>query len=148
VLGYSMSYRTAIIWQMAAAILAAVIFPSGIFERRWAGVIAGAGFVLVSAAIAGVAWRGLLGRERRVDPAVGLGALGVLFGISLPMLGQRLLNWNEGFTELRIWGLEGPQFHRLATWGYLGWMLLVGAQWARESLRYRRTQGRGGEPKV
>lgn len=143
-LGYSMSYRVALAWQLGAAILAAVIFPSGIVERRWAGVIAGAGFVLVSAGIGGLAWAGRLGRERRVDLMVGLGALGVLFGVSLPMLGQRLLNWDEGFTELRIWGLDGPQFHRLATWGYLGWMLIVGAQWARESFKLGR--GGGGEP--
>ena len=147
-LGYSMSYRAAIIWQMGAAILAAVIFPSGLFERRWAGVIAGAGFVLVSAVIAGVAWRGRLGRDRRVDPIVGSGALLVLFGVSLPTFGQRLLNWGEGFSELRIWGLEGPQFHRLATWGYLGWMLLVGAQWARESWRSGRKQKSEGSSKT
>ncbi len=139
-----LSYRAAFLLQVAAALMAAIIFPSGLVERRWAGVIAGSGFVLTSLALAWVALRGHLGRMGRPDLWVGGGAVAVLLGVSVPMLGARLWSWSDGFAEIKIWGLSGPQFHRLATWSYLAWMGLVGFRWALERFAGGPTSGKSG----
>ena len=129
---FQLSYRTALTVQLSAALLAAFIFPSGWVERRWAGVIAGSGFLLTSAGLAWLALRGDLGSKGRADLVVAGFGLAVLLGISLPMLATRVWYWNEGFATIEIWGLSGPQFHRVATWGYLGFMGAVGLRWAQE----------------
>jgi hypothetical protein len=37
-----------------------------------------------------------------------------LWAVSLPMLITRFLHAGDAFADVRIWGLSGPQFHRLA----------------------------------
>ncbi len=38
-----------------------------------------------------------------------------VFGVSLPMMAFRFLQYQSAFEDVRIWGLEGPVFHRLST---------------------------------
>lgn len=38
-----------------------------------------------------------------------------VFVISLPMMAFRFYQYQSNFEEVRIWGLEGPVFHRLST---------------------------------
>ena len=37
-----------------------------------------------------------------------------VFGISIPMVTMRFLQSGLGFESVRIWGIEGPVFHRLS----------------------------------
>lgn len=37
------------------------------------------------------------------------------FVISLPMMGFRFAQFGAAFEDVKIWGLEGPVFHRLST---------------------------------
>lgn len=38
-----------------------------------------------------------------------------IFVISLPMLAFRFYQYQAAFEDVKIWGLEGPVFHRLST---------------------------------
>lgn len=38
-----------------------------------------------------------------------------VFVISLPMMAFRLYQYQSAFEDVKIWGLEGPVFHRLST---------------------------------
>lgn len=82
-----------------------------IADRRIAGLCAGLYFVLSAAWM--LFW---LGRRARAWRTFTFYPLVVhLVGVSIPMLGVRLWNWDQAFGEIHIWGLEGPQFHRLST---------------------------------
>jgi hypothetical protein len=38
-----------------------------------------------------------------------------VFAVSIPMVSTRFLQASLAFHEIKIWGLAGPQFHRLST---------------------------------
>lgn len=123
--------------QVAAAILAAVIFQVGL-EPRIAGLIAGSFFVLVGLYGIKMSWP-----ERR-NRHLSLAVLGMslihLFAIALPMLGFRILNWNQPFSKVAVWGLSGPEFHQISTRLYFIWAVLVAVTWWLE----RKKSSRGG----
>ena len=76
-----------------------------------AGFVAGAYFV----GFAVVSLRRILRWPRRTRALCLYPMLIHLFGISLPLLIARAKHADEGFTELRVFGLSGPEFHRLST---------------------------------
>ena len=79
--------------------------------RLLAGALAGASFLSVGAwiVISGVRTPAL-----RRTASFALGAIH-LFAVAIPMVAVRFLNPHEAFSDLKIWGLSGPDFHRLST---------------------------------
>lgn len=112
--------------QVAAAGLAAVVFRLGL-EPRVAGLIAGSAFVAVGIFGARVGWAsrggGLFGY------VIFFMALVHLLGVAIPMLGFRLLHWDEPFSKVAVWGLSGSDFHALSTRLYGIWMLFTAVAW-------------------
>ncbi|MDX9731049.1 MAG: hypothetical protein RBT63_04700 [Bdellovibrionales bacterium] len=119
--------RRLLYMQIGIGLLAAVIFQVGL-EQRLAGLIAGTGFVFVGlyGARVGWTWR----HHGAFSIAVLVLALIHLFGVALPMLGFRILSWDEPFSKVAVWGLSGPEFHKLSTRFYGIWMFVTGlASW-------------------
>lgn len=112
--------------QVAAAVLAAIIFQVGL-EPRVAGLIAGSGFVAVG--VFGVFRSWPERRNRHLTLAVLGMSLVHLLVVALPMLGFRILNWNEPFSNVAVWGLSGPEFHSISIRLYCVWVGLVGITW-------------------
>ena len=106
--------------------LAAVIFQVG-FDPRVAGLIAGTGFIAVG--VYGVLMALAEKKNRHFSWAVLGMALVHVLGVALPMLGFRLLHWDEPFSKVAVWGLSGPEFHQLSTRLYGFWFLLVLVAW-------------------
>lgn len=115
-----------LIAMVLGAVLAAVIFQVGL-EPRVAGLIAGSGFILVG--IYGVVMSRAESKNRHLSLAVFGMALVHLLGVALPMLGFRLMHWDEPFSKVAVWGLSGPEFHQLSTRLYGFWFLLVLVTW-------------------
>lgn len=63
-----------------------------------------------------------------------------LFVISLPMLVVRFLNADQPFENVHIWGLEGPQFHRLSTTVFTILMIATVVDLIRTLLHARKTR--------
>lgn len=53
--------------------------------------------------------------------------LSVVFsvGVSYPMLLVRALNWSKDFSELSIWGIPGPLFHKLSNYVFLALFVMT-----------------------
>jgi hypothetical protein len=118
--------RNLLIAMLAAGVLAAVIFQVGL-DPRFAGLIAGSGFVTVGFLGAWIAWKR---RGGGVVPIfVLLLSLIHVLGIAVPMIGFRLMNWSEPFSKVAVWGLSGPEFHSFSTQFYGVWLLIVGFAW-------------------
>ena len=115
-----------LIAMVAGAVLAAVIFQVGL-EPRVAGLIAGSGFIAVG--IYGVLMALGETTRRHFSWAVLGMALVHLLGVALPMIGFRLLHWDEPFSKVAVWCLSGPEFHQLSTRLYGFWFLLVLVAW-------------------
>lgn len=112
--------------QVIGLIFAALIFQFGL-DPRVAGVIAGSTFIAIGVYALWVSW--LERRNRHFTLAVfGLSVVHLL-GVALPMLGFRILNWNEPFSKVAVWGLAGPEFHSLSTRLYGVWMTVVAVAW-------------------
>ncbi len=97
----------------------AVIWAGTVFRlfdsRLLAGFLAGTYFIGFGVF---VLWRMLASREfKRLFSFYPL--LVHLFVISIPMMVARFLNTEQEFSTIRIWGMEGPQFHRLSTMVFL-----------------------------
>jgi hypothetical protein len=66
-----------------------------------------------------------------------------LWGFSLPMVITRFLHAGDAFTDVRIWGLSGPLFHRLSSWVFMCLILctfidLARVQWRQHPRKSRR----------
>jgi hypothetical protein len=98
-----------------------------------AGAIAGGVFIALGVFIVSFAikWRLLLGTA-----TFWLGCAH-LFLVALPMVVIRLLNAEEQFSQVRIWGLSGPLFHRVSTGLYLVLMISTAFDWWRFKGRER-----------
>ena len=96
--------------QMFAVVWAGAVFAL-IEERRVAGALAG-GYFVVSGLVMVVKawWWGDTWRALCWYPL-----LAHVFAISLPMVITRFMHVQLAFSEVKIWGLEGPQFHRLSS---------------------------------
>lgn len=131
--------------QVAAAILAAAIFQLGL-DPRVAGLIAGSAFVFVGIYGVRVSWP-----ERR-NRHLSLAVLGLslihLLAIALPMLAFRLLNWNQPFSKIAVWGLSGPEFHQISTRLYFIWAVLVAVTWWLERKKSSRLGAKSKRDKV
>lgn len=118
--------RNLFIAQILAVLLAGFIFRFEL-EPRVAGLIAGCSFIAVGIYGILVSWP-----ERR-NRHLSLAVLGLslihLLGVALPMIGFRLMSWNEPFSKVAVWGLSGPEFHQLSTRLYVVWMILVMVTW-------------------
>lgn len=128
--------------QFGAAILAGLIFMVGL-EPRIAGLIAGTAFIAVG--IYGVLRSWPERRNRHMSLAVLGMSLIHLLVVALPMMGFRVLNWNEPFSAVAVWGLSGPEFHVIATRLYGVWILLVMLTWW---LERQKKEPRGPLPKA
>lgn len=115
-----------LIVMLGGAALAAVVFRLGL-EPRVAGLIAGSGFVFVGIYGLRTGWSEK--QNRHLSLAVLGMALVHLLGVALPMLGFRLLHWDEPFSKVAVWGLSGPEFHQLSTRLYGLWLALVLVAW-------------------
>jgi hypothetical protein len=101
-------YGKLIVIQLISAALAGAVFVF-IPSKQIAGVIAGIGFL---------AWNSisLLSLKPHLRRSVLFFAnLVFLLGVTIPMLGSRLLNWGVPFEDITIWGISGPSFHLLST---------------------------------
>ena len=47
-----------------------------------------------------------------------------LFGCTIPMLWERFSHWDRPFSELKVWGIPGPEFHHISS-STLGLLFLV-----------------------
>lgn len=101
------------------AIVVAMLSFRFIHWRILAGVIAGVSFISVGFLIIAPAWN-----HRHLIKTWGFPiALVHLFGVALPMFIMRLSKPEVVFAELNIWGMAGPDFHRLSTNVYFVLML-------------------------
>lgn len=132
-----MMNRKDLLWFLALELLAVVwaglVFR--IFESRLvAGAMAG-GFFVLSASF--MAYRAYHWPDKWISPTW-YAVLTHLFGISLPMVITRFLNAGVPFEQVRIWGLEGPVFHKLSTTVFSILMLATLVDLARVWLRDRK----------
>lgn len=118
--------RNLLISMFAAGILAAVVFQVGM-DPRFAGLIAGTGFISVGLLGGWISWKRRLGGVIPVSVLV-LSLVHVV-GIAIPMIGFRLLNWSQPFSKVAVWGLSGPEFHSLSTRFYGFWIVIVAFAW-------------------
>ncbi len=112
--------------EVVGVVFAAVVFRFGL-DPRVAGLIAGLVFVTVGIYGVIVGWR-----DRRNSPiTVAVGALAFIHvvGVALPMLGFRLLKWDEPFERIAVWGMTGPAFHTISTRLYGFWMFVTALAW-------------------
>lgn len=112
--------------EVVGVIFAAVIFRFGL-DPRIAGLIAGTVFTCVG--IYGIYIAFSERRNRTLTLAIGGVACLHVIGVSLPMIGFRILNWSEPFSNVAVWGLSGPVFHSLSTRLYGLWMTLTAFAW-------------------
>lgn len=108
--------------QFLSAAAAAVVFQLGL-DSRIAGLIAGSTFVVVG--IRGIRTSWLARSEGLFANIVYLMSLVHVLGIALPMIGFRLLNWNQPFSKVAVWGLSGPQFHDVSTRVFGVWVIFT-----------------------
>lgn len=47
-----------------------------------------------------------------------------LFGCTIPMLWERFTHMNLAFSEVKVWGIPGPEFHHISS-STLGLLILV-----------------------
>lgn len=80
-------------------------------SRLWAGAVAGGYFVISGLFMVFRAWRW----PDKWRLFFWYPLLVHVFGISIPMVTTRFMQAGLSFEQIRIWGLEGPQFHRLST---------------------------------
>ncbi|MBX3021468.1 MAG: hypothetical protein KF799_07285 [Bdellovibrionales bacterium] len=106
--------RKDLLWFLGLEVFA-VIWAGAVFSlfssRVMAGAFAGTYFVLSGAYIAYRVWTW---SDKWASPTW-YAVLAHLFGISLPLVITRFLNVDTPFEQVRILGLEGPEFHRLST---------------------------------
>ena len=97
--------------EVFAIVWAGVVF-SQIHDRVWAGGLAGAYFIISAL------WmlRRTLKWPDRWRSACLYALLIHLFGIAIPMVVARFSHVDQPFSEIKIWGLEGPVFHQLSTY--------------------------------
>lgn len=108
--------------QIFAAGLAAVVFRLGL-DPRIAGLIAGSAFIGIGLYGVSAGW---MNRSLEVPGyAVLFMALVHLLAVAIPMLGFRILHWDEPFSKVAVWGLSGPDFHQLSTRLYGVWMIFT-----------------------
>lgn len=100
-----------LVLELFAIAWAAAMFK-WIESRLFAGALAG-GYFVISAAY--ITWR-VSRWEDRWRSACFYPLLLHLFGVSLPMVISRFLQANQVFENVQIWGLSGPEFHRLSGW--------------------------------
>ncbi len=112
--------------EVVGVVFAAVIFRFGL-DPRIAGLIAGAVFVTLGIYGILVGWRDR--RNRPITAAVGGLAFIHLVGVAAPMLGFRLLKWDEPFGSVAVWGMSGPAFHTISTRLYGLWMIVTAFAW-------------------
>ncbi len=93
------------------AIAVAGLSFTWIESRLVAGAVAGSYFILMGLFMVMRTWR--YSRKWRLIYWYPL--LVHVFVISIPMVLTRFLNSDRPFEEVRILGLEGPEFHRLST---------------------------------
>jgi hypothetical protein len=115
--------------QIFGAAFAATIFQLKL-DPKIAGLFGGVVFVIVGIFGMLVSWRDR--KHRRLVVVVGGFALTHVFGVALPMLGFRVLYWNEPFSSVAVWGLSGPTFHSISTRIYGLWMIVTVLAWWRE----------------
>ncbi len=109
-----------VVFQVVSTVVAATVFRIGL-DPRVAGLIAGTSFVLVGMWGIRTAWAARA--EGLLANIVFLMSLVHVFGIALPMIGFRLLNWSEPFSKVAVWGLSGPQFHEISTRVFGFWVV-------------------------
>jgi hypothetical protein len=120
-----MSKRLAILFLVEVIVVVAVMFIFKMIENRvHAGLVAGSVFIALGLLIVG---NGLRSFEFRKTGTFYLGAIHLGL-IALPMFLTRLLNLQTGFSELTVWGLPGPVFHKLSTWFYMLLMITTLAE--------------------
>ncbi len=112
-------YLLYLLAEFGAAILAVILFRL-IPDRFMAGLIAGSAFVFLGFAIV---LAGLADSQLRHSWSFRIAFLH-LFVVSIPILFVRLLNSDMVFSELSIWGIPGPVFHKISEGVFLA--LVVG----------------------
>ena len=105
-------------------VLAVMITFKLIENRVHAGLIAGTFFISLGLLIVG---NGFKHSQLRKTVTFYLGCIH-LFGVALPMVGTRLLNLSADFSDVRIWGLPGPIFHKVSTWIFMVMMIATLAE--------------------
>lgn len=90
-------------------------------DRQIAATEAGTLFVLLPPLLAWKEYK--IARLRRRSFYVGLLQFWLFF--ALPILGLRIFNWDEPFSNLSILGIPGPALHQFANWSYLLMMALT-----------------------
>lgn len=105
-------------------VLAVMMTFKLIESRVHAGLIAGTFFISLGLLIVG---NGFKYSSLRKTATFYLGCIH-LFGVALPMVGTRLLNLSADFSDVRIWGLPGPIFHKVSTWIFMAMMLTTLAE--------------------
>jgi len=100
-----------LVLELFAIVWAGVVF-AWIPSRLMAGMFAGGYFVALGVGmLAWISrrwsnpWRSILIYPLLVH----------LFGVSLPLMVTRLVNSDSPFENLTIWGIPGPEFHRVST---------------------------------
>ncbi|MGE4133875.1 MAG: hypothetical protein AB7F86_19720 [Bdellovibrionales bacterium] len=108
------------LWNFLALEALAIAVAGGAFALISSKVVAGlvAGSYFIGFALF-ILWRishwNLFGSSLREWPVLILPLLVHLLAVSVPMLVVRLMNLDQEFSTLTIWGLPAQQFHKLST---------------------------------
>lgn len=95
-------------------VVCAVIFLFSKVDRQIAGLIAG--FIF---GILGLVIGFQLLRTRTLKSFTFLWLFVYMFYSVIPMILNRLNSWNSDFTDVEIWGMSGPEFHKVSEKIYL-----------------------------
>jgi hypothetical protein len=97
------------------------------FSPPVAGLIAGAGFLLL-----GISLIVFVSRGQRPLAQASFWASSLYLAVAvIPILMARLLNWGIEFKDITIFGLQGPEFHRLSGSLYVGLLAATVVDWLR-----------------
>jgi hypothetical protein len=119
--GDFMSWKRFLVYFFAEALVTVVVILlfRNIDERRTAGLYAGTLFLGIGMVLF---WD--LVRHGQPWRAISFWVVLLHLGFSsIPMVAMRLLHWESGFHEIRIWNIPGPLFHYTAEKIFAGMML-------------------------
>lgn len=119
-LGAMKKFITLLVLEILTVIIAMASFRI-VKEPLIAGAIAGGFFTLLGLVIFVM---GLRDAKFRRSITFVMGCVHLFF-VAIPLMSVRFLNSALSFSEIKIWGLSGPAFHRLS--GVVFWMLMIGA---------------------
>lgn len=118
----NIKYWQMIVFQVIVVIGVILLFRT-IPDKKVASVFASLLFIILSGSLSYIEFQK---PKPWINPLF-LSALFFLVVIALPLPIFRFLNWDKDFSEIKIWGLDGPVFHRISNYFFI--LMLVATVW-------------------